>query len=71
MTTGDKRNFSLFAGCLIPSKFPFIEISSRKVLEGLGLEPRPPFPQGYTLEPGDLSALERVRARGQLWRDAG
>jgi heterodisulfide reductase subunit B len=37
MTTGDKRNFSLFTGCLIPSKYPFIEISSRKVLEGLGI----------------------------------
>ncbi len=37
MTTGDKRNLSLFTGCLIPSKFPFIEISSRKVLEGLGI----------------------------------
>ncbi len=37
MTTGDKRNFSLFTGCLIPSRFPFIEMSSRKVLEGLGI----------------------------------
>jgi len=37
MTTGDKRNLSLFTGCLIPSKYPFIEISSRKVLEGLGI----------------------------------
>jgi heterodisulfide reductase subunit B len=37
MTTGDKRNLSLFAGCLIPSKYPFIEISSRKVLEGHGI----------------------------------
>jgi heterodisulfide reductase subunit B len=37
MTTGDKKNFSLFTGCLIPSKYPFIEMSSRRVLEGLGL----------------------------------
>ena len=37
MTTGDTRNFSLFVGCLIPSRFPFIETSSRRVLEGLGI----------------------------------
>jgi heterodisulfide reductase subunit B len=37
MTGGDKKNYSLFTGCLIPSKFPFIEVASRKVLEGLGL----------------------------------
>ena len=37
MASGDPRNFSLFTGCLIPSKFPFIEMASRKVLEGLGL----------------------------------
>jgi anti-sigma factor ChrR (cupin superfamily) len=42
-----------------------------KVLVGLGLEPRPPHPKGYDLEPGNLDALERVRARGKLWRDAG
>lgn len=37
MPTGDKKNFSLFTGCLIPSKFPFIEMSSRRVMERLGL----------------------------------
>lgn len=41
-----------------------------KVLVGLGLEPRPPHPKGYELESGNLDALERVRARGQLYRDA-
>ena len=41
-----------------------------KVLVGLGLEPRPPHPKGYALEPGNLDALERVRARGKLYRDA-
>jgi hypothetical protein len=41
-----------------------------RVLEGLGLEPRPPFPLGYPLEPGDLSGLDAVRARGKLYRDA-
>lgn len=40
------------------------------VLEGLGLPPRPPFPEGYTLEPGDLGLLDPVRARPRLWREA-
>ena len=39
-----------------------------RVLEGLGLEPRPPFPKGYELEPGDLGGLERVRQRGPIYR---
>jgi hypothetical protein len=41
-----------------------------EVLRGLGLEPRPPHPQGYAMEVGDLGALDRVRARGRLWREA-
>ena len=32
----------------------------------LGLEARAPHPQGYELEAGDLSGLERVKARGRL-----
>lgn len=40
-----------------------------RVLTGLGVEPRPPHPQGYALEPGDLGPLERVRARGRLYRE--
>ena len=41
-----------------------------EVLTALGLEPRPPFPKGYALDPGNLEALERVRARGKIFRDA-
>jgi len=40
-----------------------------RVLLGLGLEPRPPHPLGYALEPGDFSRLEKVRRRGRLYRD--
>ena len=41
-----------------------------RVMRSLGLEPRPPYPQGYNVEPGDFAALlEPVRARGRLWRD--
>ena len=41
-----------------------------RVMRSLGLEPRPPYPQGFEVEPGDYaSMLEPVRARGRLWRD--
>jgi hypothetical protein len=40
-----------------------------RVLRSLGLEPRAPFPKGYTLEQGDWSLLDPVRARsGKLRR---
>lgn len=39
------------------------------VLEALGLEARPPHPQGYALEMGDLDLLQPVRDRGKVWRD--
>jgi hypothetical protein len=43
-----------------------------RVMRSLGLEPRPPYPQGFEVEPGDYaSLLEPVRARGRLWRNAG
>ena len=41
-----------------------------RVLEGLGVEARPPYPKGYQLVQGDLSLLEPVRARGKIYRDA-
>ena len=41
-----------------------------RVMRSLGLEPRPPYPQGFEVEPGDYaSLLEPVRARGRLWRN--
>jgi hypothetical protein len=39
-----------------------------RVLRSLGLELRPPFPQGYALEQGDWSLLDPVRARPLMWR---
>lgn len=42
-----------------------------RVLAALGVEPRPPFPQGYDVEQGDWSLLDPVRARGPIYRDAG
>ena len=39
-----------------------------KVKLRLGADARPPQPQGYPLEKGDLSGLEKVRQRGPIYR---
>lgn len=41
---------------------------SARVLEGLGLEPRPPFPKGYAMEAVDPARLDAVRRRPAMWR---
>lgn len=40
-----------------------------RVLQGLGMEPRPPHPEGYELETGDLSLLDPVRRRPPMYRN--
>ncbi len=41
----------------------------RDVIERLtGYENRPPQPQGYTLDPFDERLLDKVKARGPIWR---
>ena len=40
-----------------------------RVVRSLGLQPGPPFPKGRTLEQGDWSLLDPVRARPKMWRD--
>jgi len=40
-----------------------------RVVEALGLEARPPHPEGYPLESGDLKLLDPVRARERLYRE--
>ena len=40
-----------------------------RVLEGLGMEARPPFPKGYQVEQGDLALLDPVIARGRIYRE--
>jgi hypothetical protein len=37
----------------------------------LGMEPRPPFPEGFEIEQGDWSLLDPVRGHPKLYRDAG
>ena len=39
-----------------------------RVMESLGMEPRPPFPKGHVVEQGDWSLLDPVRARQPFWR---
>jgi hypothetical protein len=40
-----------------------------RVLEALGLEPRPPHPKGYEMEANDLTLLDAVRRRPKLYRE--
>jgi len=42
-----------------------------RVMKAIGLEPRPPFPGGYEVSPGDWDLLEPVRAKGKIYRDPG
>jgi hypothetical protein len=39
-----------------------------RVMRALGMEPRPPFPKGLDLAPGDWSVLEPVQQRAPIWR---
>lgn len=40
----------------------------KNVRARLGADVRPPQPQGYLLEKGDLSGLEKVKERGPIYR---
>jgi hypothetical protein len=39
-----------------------------RIMQSLGMEVRPPFPKGYTVEQGDWSLLNPVRARAPFYR---
>ena len=39
-----------------------------RVMIGIGLEARPPFPKGNEVHGGDLSLLQPVKQRGKVWR---
>jgi hypothetical protein len=39
-----------------------------RVMRSLGMEVRPPFPQGFEVEQGDWSLLDPVRARAPFYR---
>jgi hypothetical protein len=40
-----------------------------RVVEALGLEPRPPFPKGYPVAPSDPALLDPVRRRAPFYRE--
>jgi hypothetical protein len=40
-----------------------------RVLECIGVPARPPFPEGYLVEDGDLTLLGPVDERGKIYRD--
>lgn len=40
-----------------------------RVMRAIGIEPRPPHPQGYDAPEGDWSLLDPVRKRGRLYRE--
>jgi len=39
-----------------------------RVMVSLGMDPRPPHPLGFTVEQGDWSLLDPVRARAEFYR---
>ena len=40
-----------------------------RVVAGLGFEHRPPYPQGYAMDPTDTSRLDAMRRRPPLYRE--
>jgi len=57
----------LFGALVMQAYFGYY--TDPRTTERLGVR-NPPQPDGYDLEPGDLSLLDPVRARPRLWRDA-
>ncbi len=39
-----------------------------RIMISLGMEPRPPYPEGFTVEQGDWTLLEPVRKREKFYR---
>jgi hypothetical protein len=78
--TLDHARRRVVAETFLSSQIPEVTILGRAILQcyyrddrvvrSLGLEPRPPFPKGHTLEQGDWSLLDAVRGRPKMWRDA-
>ncbi|HAX96047.1 MAG TPA: hypothetical protein DCY35_05935 [Prolixibacteraceae bacterium] len=62
-----RRKFRFFSNLL--AQVVSFYYQNDRVLALIGLESRPPFPQGYQLEEGDLTLLEPVYNRGKIYRD--
>ena len=39
-----------------------------KVMVGLGMDPRPPYPKGFEVPRGDFSLLDQVKKRDKIYR---
>lgn len=39
-----------------------------RIVAALGMETHPPYPQGFPMEPGDLTLLDGVKKRSQMFR---
>ena len=57
-----------FVGCLTFHAYSGY-YQNLRVVAAIGLPPRPPYPEGYPLEPLDPDLLEAVRGRGKLYRE--
>ncbi len=66
LRTVDEARPGLVQGMLFPLYIAYYQHPD--VARALGHEGRPPHPQGYPLEKGDLSLLDPVRARAPLYR---
>lgn len=44
-------------------------LQNASVMEALGLEARPNWPEGHEVAEGDWGLLEPVRQRGRIWRE--
>jgi hypothetical protein len=67
----ERRAFQVFREMTIAALKAYYE--DKHVLMAMGTRPAPPQPQGATLAPmaDDLNlALDKVRARGPIWREA-
>lgn len=40
-----------------------------RVMQSLGMEARPPFPEGFEVHEGDWTLLDPVKSRGPIWRN--
>jgi hypothetical protein len=71
LSQADKLQLLNEQGFVLPLAFQaFIAYYQQaSVLEGLGFEARPPHPEGYHMEPNDLSLLDAVRQRPKRYRE--
>ena len=44
--------------------------TDERVMHAHGMEPRPPFPKGFSIPQGDWTLLDPVKQRERFWRDA-